>query len=109
MVILFLRKVIFLEMNKCFLVPDSSEFLSEEDFDSLDFSKICEYLSFCDYDFLGKVIHDAFFHEDNSFHELGKSLISVFLDCHSEDEFDFKNEVLMALTGYNLQDFLLHF
>lgn len=83
--------------------------LRQKIFHDKNFSKICERLFSCDYDRLGKVVFDALEHEDNSYRELGKSLVSVFLNCHSQDEFEFKNEGLCALTGYSFQDFLLQF
>lgn len=79
------------------------------DFKNMDFHEVCKILSLCDYNSIGMLVSASFLHEDNTYHELGKSLISVFLDCHSEDEFLFKNEVLTALTGYDLKDFLLQF
>ena len=57
-----------------------------------------------DYELVGKIIFDALQHEDNSFREVGKSLVSVFLDCNSLEDFNAKNSVLIALTGKSLED-----
>ena len=45
--------------------------------------------------------------EDNSVREIGKSVISCFEDSISEVEFDAKNQILIAMTGYSLQEFLV--
>lgn len=45
--------------------------------------------------------------EDNSVREIGKSVISCFANSTSKVDFDAKNQILIALTGYSLQEFLL--
>ena len=52
-------------------------------------------------------ILEALTEEDNSVREIGKSVISCFEDSISEVEFDAKNQILIAMTGYSLQEFLV--
>lgn len=72
-----------------------------------DYKDLCEKLAQTDYDLLGECIWGALNEEDNSVREIGKSVISCFEDSISEVEFDAKNQILIAMTGYSLQEFLV--
>lgn len=75
--------------------------------DLFDYKDLCEKLAQTDYDFLGDCIWGALNEEDNSVREIGKSVISCFANSTSKVDFDAKNQILIALTGYSLQEFLL--
>ena len=74
---------------------------------SFCYTEECEKLKHMDYDLLGNRILEALTEEDNSVREIGKSVISCFEDSISEVEFDAKNQILIAMTGYSLQEFLV--
>lgn len=75
--------------------------------DSFGYKDLCEKLALTDYDLLGNCILSALNEKDNSGREIGKSVISCFLNITSKVEFDAQNQILIALTGYSLQEFLL--
>lgn len=64
--------------------------------DLFDYKDLCEKLAW-----------GALNEEDNSVREIGKSVISCFANSTSKVDFDAKNQILIALTGYSLQEFLL--
>ena len=64
---------------------------------SFCYTEECEKLKHMDYDLLGNLILEALTEEDNS----------CFEDSISEVEFDAKNQILIAMTGYSLQEFLV--
>ena len=68
---------------------------------SFCYTEECEKLKHMDYDLLGNRILEALTEEDNSVREIGKSVII------SEVEFEAKNRILIAMTGYSLQEFLV--
>ena len=74
---------------------------------SFCYTEECEKLKHMDYDLLGNRILEALTEEDNSVREIGKSVISCFEDSISEVGFDAKNQILIAMTGYSLQEFLV--
>ena len=54
----------------------------------------------------GKVIVDAINAEDNSFYDIGKSVLSELVSYNSKEEFDGMNKMMVAITGYNLNSII---
>ena len=90
-----LRNVVIL-ISEAFFVCD----------DLFGYKDFCEKLAQTDYDLLGDCILGALNEEDNSVREIVKSVISCFVNSTSKVDFDAKNQILIALTGYSLQEFL---
>lgn len=71
-----------------------------------NYKEVCASLCSLDYDQIGNIFISALQEEDNSLHELGKSILSLFSDVKSEKEFFYKNSFLIAITGYSLEELL---
>ena len=52
---------------------------------------------------LGNVLYEAFMEEDNTFYEIGKSIIHVFNMCETERDVEIADRMLIAICGYGIE------
>jgi len=56
---------------------------------------------------LGLAVSDAVDEMDNSFEDIGSSIINVFLNvCENEEQLNVANRMLIAITGYGIETLL---
>lgn len=51
---------------------------------------------------LGNAFYEAFMEDDNTFYEIGKSIIHVFDMCETERDVEFADRMLIAVCGYGI-------
>ena len=52
---------------------------------------------------LGNAFYEAFMEDDNTFYEIGRSMIRVFDMCETERDVEFADRMLIAVCGYGIK------